>query len=237
MILREDVLSRRLAASGFCLTVLLSLCGALALMVLTTAPAGSTFPAMSDIALKYSSPKLTASMRTSMYDYVSDDEDIDRTEAWIAEGRSETTYNEVVKPFLENDCVKCHSTSSTMSDAAPHMPMTNYAEVLVYTERGKSWRHLAATVHTHLFGIGLLLLATSWLFSYAGLRRSVTVGLVGVGFIGLWLDVGGWVAAKFTASAALSIFIGGGMTAGALAAMAGLTLVAIWVRLPLLSEH
>jgi hypothetical protein len=237
MILREDVLSRRLAASGFCLSVLLSLCGALALMVLTTAPAGSTFPAMADIALKYSSPKLTAAMRSSMYDYVTDDEDIGKTEAWIAEGRSETTYKEVVQPFLENDCVKCHSKSSTMSDAAPHMPMTTYAEVLIYTERGKSWRHLAATVHTHLFGIGLLLLATSWLFSYAGLRPGVTAGLISVGFLGLWLDVGGWVLAKFTASAALPIFVGGGMTAASLGAMAGLTLVAIWFRVPLLSER
>ena len=43
---------------------------------------------------------------------------------------------------------------------------------------------------------------------------------------------GGWVLAKWTESAALLIFGGGAMTVGAIGAMAGLTLLETWCRLP-----
>jgi len=74
------------------------------------------------------------SMKTTMYEYVADDEEIEIVAKWIANGaKNDAFFKEEVLTVMEYDCQNCHSETSTMTDAAPDKPLTTYDEVLIYT--------------------------------------------------------------------------------------------------------
>lgn len=83
--------------------------------------------------------QLVKSMKTSMYEYVADDEEIDIVEKWINNGaKNDAFFEEEVLTIMEYDCQNCHSVSSTMSEAAPDIPLTSYEEVIKYTKAAQS---------------------------------------------------------------------------------------------------
>jgi hypothetical protein len=76
-------------------------------------------------------------MKTTMYEFVADDEDIEIVENWIKTGnKNDNAFDSEVLPIIKDNCTKCHSTSSTMSDAAPEMPISNYQDLVVYLKPG-----------------------------------------------------------------------------------------------------
>jgi hypothetical protein len=84
-----------------------------------------------------SDPLLVNSMKTTMYEFVSDDEEIYAVGSWISKGsRNDSEFKEVVLPILKENCTKCHSVTSTMSDAIPDKPLARYAEIIKYIEAG-----------------------------------------------------------------------------------------------------
>lgn len=113
-------------------------------------------------------PDLVRSMRTTMYEFVSDDAYIDLTESWIAAGLPQETYDSELGPFIEDECGKCHSTSSTQTYAIPALPLTSYQEVAALTGAGA----LSRQFRINLSGALLLALgAALWVFSREGVRR------------------------------------------------------------------
>lgn len=79
-------------------------------------------------------PPIIVSMKTTMYEYVADDEDIDKMAQWIKEGSNYNAFfkNEIL-PIMKNDCTSCHNTSSTMTDAAPEIPLSRYEDIKKYS--------------------------------------------------------------------------------------------------------
>ncbi len=98
-------------------------------------------------------PDLVRAMRTNMYDFVTDDDDIEATSAWIASGMPMAGYENLVQPFLQKDCTKCHNTTATRSYARTDMPMTTYEQVVPWTASGVASRQFRINVS------GLVMLA------------------------------------------------------------------------------
>lgn len=82
-------------------------------------------------------PRIIVAMKTSMYDQVADDEDIDIMAKWINEGaKNDEFFKKKIYKIIKNDCVNCHSTSSTMTKKVPYIPFASYEDVKPFTKVG-----------------------------------------------------------------------------------------------------
>ncbi len=81
-------------------------------------------------------PDLVRVMKTTMYEFVSEDESIEEIALWIAQGHDKSVKKEKIYPVIKEDCTKCHNTSSTMTYAIPSIPLSTYQEVKQTTQRG-----------------------------------------------------------------------------------------------------
>ena len=73
------------------------------------------------------------------------------------------------------------------------MPLTSYEDVKTLTVRGLPRGKLLGQVHTHLFALGVILLLLSLLLATSDIGRGWAIALTVMDFVGLWLDIGGWV--------------------------------------------
>lgn len=113
-------------------------------------------------------PDLVRSMRTTMNEFVSDDEYIDLTERWIAAGMPRAMYEQELEAFITDECGKCHSDSSTQTYAIPEMPIASYEEARAWGQAGVRSRQFRINVS----GLGLLALgAVLWVCSLERFRR------------------------------------------------------------------
>jgi len=89
--------------------------------------------------LVFAEAQIVTSMKTTMYEYVADDEEIDIVEKWINSGaKNDAFFKEEVLTIMEYDCQNCHSKTSTMTDAAPDIPLTSYDEIVKFTKAAQS---------------------------------------------------------------------------------------------------
>ncbi|MBU2648649.1 hypothetical protein KKI24_28330 [bacterium] len=81
-----------------------------------------------------SDSRLVKAMKTNMYEFVADDEEIDLVNKWIQAGqKNDAFFEDEILPIMQDNCTKCHSKTSTMSKAVPEMPLTSHAEILKFT--------------------------------------------------------------------------------------------------------
>ena len=81
--------------------------------------------------------RIIVAMKTSMYPQVADDEDIDIMAAWIKEGaKNDDTFKQDIYPIIKNDCVNCHSKTSTMTKKVPYIPFASYEDIKNFTKVG-----------------------------------------------------------------------------------------------------
>ncbi|WP_428033232.1 hypothetical protein [Amphritea sp.] len=227
--------SAKLGLSGFLITVLLGALSAVTLIGLLYSQhdRGFNIPAMDRIQSHYSDSPLISAMKGPMYQYVTEDGDIDVIAKWIAAGaKNDAFFKDEVMYILGEDCQKCHSRRSQMSNAMPSMPFSSYEDVVQYTEGGYSWTQMARTAHIHLFGIAVFLVLVSLIMAYSSYRPWIKTLLITAGWIALWLDIGSWWLAKFYSSFAFVISLAGSVEIVAVCAMSGLCLLNLWVRLP-----
>ncbi|MGF1685151.1 ferric reductase family protein [Photobacterium japonica] len=83
-----------------------------------------------------SEPDLVRSMKTTMYEFVSEDESIEMVDEWIREGRAFDRYQQDIAPLMKEDCTKCHSKDSTMTYAINTLPLQTYEEVISLSYQG-----------------------------------------------------------------------------------------------------
>jgi hypothetical protein len=231
--LKDLAAGGRLAVSLFCITVLAALASATFLVVQSTG--SSTLVDIDAVKQKYTQSLLVGAMWGSMYEYVTEDESIHIVEHWIAAGTPQDLYEAEVRAVMAEDCTNCHSRTSTMTRAVPSIPLTSFEDVVAFSPRGLPDGKLLRGLHFHLFGIGTALLAMGVLLAVTDVGAFWKLLIPAAGFIGLWLDTGGWVAGRFTEAAAYMIVAGGTLVNASLAAMALLVLLDCWVRVPLLS--
>lgn len=111
---------------------------------------------------------MVRSMRTTMYEFVSEDESIDLMADWIAQGAPRSQYETDIHPFLQEDCIKCHSRSSTQTWAVQDIPLATYEEVLGWTKSGVASKQFRINAS----GVVMLVLAlVIWFFSLGTVRR------------------------------------------------------------------
>jgi len=107
-------------------------------------------------------------MKTSMNQFVSEQNSILLMETWVNQGYDETEYKTVIEPFLREDCTGCHSTESTDAFAKPSLPLTTLKEVIALSNTGLASRKFRINV------TGLILLIplfAIWVTSLIGFRN------------------------------------------------------------------
>lgn len=111
---------------------------------------------------------LVRSMKTTMYEFVTEDESIDLVAQWIDEGRSRTMYETDIAPLMTEDCTKCHSKDSTMTYAINDLPLQTYEEVVALSYQG--W--LSRQFRINVSGLVMFVLfAAIWFTSLLWFRR------------------------------------------------------------------
>lgn len=234
MRLKALALGGRLAVSLFALTML---CALLSAELLIHNSLGGDV-SVDAVKAKYAGSLIVSAMHGSMYEYVTEDESIAIVERWITAGATEQGYEEDgVLDVMEEDCTNCHSKSSTMSKAMPGLPLTSYEEVKKYAARGLPSGKLLMQVHVHAFTLGTILLVLGLLLSVAEVAPIWKVLLPLAGFVGLWMDTGGWVLGAYGEWAVWLIMGGGGLLAAGIAGMAGVVLLDCWIKVPLIGRR
>jgi hypothetical protein len=230
-------LSSRLVISAFCLSVLFGVLYAVMAINVSTTGKLTAIPSLEKVQQKYGGILLVSAMKGSMYDEVSDDESIDIVKAWVEAGAPQDEYESKIATIMDEDCSSCHSASSTMTDAMTSMPLTSYEEVLATTTRGQPWSKLVVETHTHLFAIGMMMLVLGLMLANSNVKSWVKNVLILTGFAGLWGDTLFWTLAKFVGFVGYLIPFTGGLMVGSICAMAGIVLLACWVRVPFISKQ
>lgn len=190
---------------------------------------GLNIPTVSQIKHKYSTPELVASMRGSMYEHVTDDEDIVLVEHWIKNGakKEDENYADVFE-IIELDCADCHSRSSKMSKAIPSMPFESYEDILKHTDAGYSWSKMSKQAHIHMYGISMFLIVLTLIFAYTTYKDSVKVILICTSFGGAFLDIFSWWFSKYLPFLAYFIYIMGAIMVASILLISFLILINIW---------
>ncbi|MGL1930845.1 MAG: hypothetical protein OCC45_03670 [Desulfotalea sp.] len=196
---------------------------------LTGEKAGLNIPTVSQIQSKYTTPALVSAMRGSMYQYVTEDDDIDLVEQWIKDGaKKEDESYETVTEIIKFDCINCHSKSSTMSKAIPSMPFETYEEIVSHTDAGYSWTKMSKQAHIHIFGIAMFLITLTFLFAYTTYSNSIKNALIIGSFTGAFLDIFSWWFSKYYDGLVYLIYGMGGLMVGSILLMSFMIIINIW---------
>jgi hypothetical protein len=238
MHLKQLNTSAKLALSFFLLSIIIGTISALIMLglLLTHQKSGFAIPSVENIKIKYHYPALVSAMKTSMYQYVADDADIDTVTKWITSGKSEADYEKDIAPIMNTACVSCHNPTSTMTGAMPGLPLTSYAEVVSHSEAGYSWVKMAKQAHVHLFGIGTFLAIVSLIFAFTSFRPWIRSTTIAVAWIALILDVLCWWLTKYQLSFAYVIVGAGAAMSGSAIGMCALSMLDLWIRVPLITD-
>lgn len=230
--------SAKLALSFFLLSIIIGTVSALIMLglLLTHQESGIAVPSVENIKIKYHYPALVSAMKTSMYQYVADDADIDTVSKWITSGKSEADYEKDIAPIMNTACVSCHNPTSTMTGAMPGLPLTSFKEVVSHSEAGYSWVKMAKQAHVHLFGIGTFLAIVSLIFAFTSFRPWIRNTTISVGWVALILDVLCWWLTKYELSFAYVIVVAGAAMSGSAIGMCGLSMLDLWIRVPLITD-
>lgn len=146
---------------------------------------------------------------------------------WIRGGSTEAGY-EKVRPLIEENCVSCHSPDSGYS--VP--PLTRYEEVhkMAQVDLGESIRALSRVSHIHLFGMSFIFMFTGIIFAFSEIPSYLRLGIIGLPFLAIWMDIGSWWFTKYRPIFAYTVIIGGALMGIALAAQILVPLWEMWMK-------
>lgn len=229
----------KLAISFFLGSVLIATLSAFILLglIMSEETEGVVMPSIEGLKLKYAYPRIVSSMKSSMYEYVTEDESIDAVERWILDGKTKETFEGIVLPIMKEDCTKCHSVSSEMTEAMPSMPLAKYDDVLPLTASGYTWTQMSKQAHTHLFGIAVFMVILSGLMAYTTFLPWIRYVLIIVSSVSLWMDILGWWLAKFMVDFVYLIYVSGAVMSGSIMAMVGLVFLDLWITVPWITRR
>ncbi len=230
-------ISAKLAISFYTSLVLIGAFSAVILLglLLSDKEEGFAIPTIDKIKIKYGYPLIISSMKTSMYEYVSYDEEIDIVADWIAKGADKKAFNKDIKPIMKANCTNCHSKTSTMTKAVPHMPLSKYKDVKKYLKGGYNWVKMANQAHFHSFGIALIIMIISLLFAFTRYLPWIKNLLIIAAPSALMLDLIGWWITKYNFEFAYLIFIFGTVMTSSIITMSFLVLIDTWIKLPFIT--
>lgn len=229
----------KIALSMFLISIIIGTASAIIMLglLMSDQDKGFALPTMEKIKVHYAYPLLVAAMKTNMYEYVADDEEIEIVQNWIADGAlKDELFKEEVLPIMKDNCTKCHNKTSTMSKAVPGLPLTSYDSITKFVEPGYTWVKMAKQAHLHLFGIGMFLVLIGFMMAHTSYLNWIKNTLIIVSSIALWIDVLGWWLTKFFVNFSYVIFGAGGTMSGAIILMCFMCLADMWVNVPVIGN-
>lgn len=231
--------SAKISLSFFLLSIIIGTVSALIMLglLLTHQESGFAIPSVENIKIKYHYPQLVSAMKTSMAQYVVDDEDTAAVSKWISSGKTEEEYKKTVAPIMKAACTGCHNPTSTMTGAMPGLPLTNYKEVVSHANAGYSWVKMAKQAHVHLFGIGTFLVLISFIFAFTSFKPWFRNVVITAGWVALILDVLCWWLTKYELSFAYVIVVAGGTMSTSAIGMCALSMLDLWVKVPFITDR
>jgi len=181
----------RVALTGFVLVLTAGL-SASALLVRDVTVAWDSsrqLPDVSDLRVRYAAPRLEAVLHGPMGEYLPPGRERDRVLRWARVERDRSAFYAGVRPILGTRCVTCHGAGGV---AAAGIALSDFAQVAPLLERGPPARALLRHTHTHLLGVGLLLLVVGALVAATRAPAWLRAGLAGLGPLALLVETGSW---------------------------------------------
>ncbi len=131
----------------------------------------------------------------SMEQFLKKSGDKEKILSWIQDGADQKGYDAVVRPILQENCVRCHNPNGLQRFA----PLTSYEEVMVVTQidRGEPVSLWARVAHTHIQSIGLVFFVLAGVFSFTSLKTGVKCTVIVLPFVTLLVDFGARFLAKY----------------------------------------
>ena len=225
-------ISLKLLFTSFLVTIGLGYMMALGYLYLThTGLDGNKGLSVQDIAISYygnrSGTRMEAMLRGPMQTY-SKPLDTALLVDWLQSGATKAGYDAIAKPILQNDCFACHSGENAKRMSIPDYSTYEGLANVIKTNPGASIESLVRLSHIHLFGIGLMLFAVGYIFSFAVMNRWIKWALMVLPFASVLADILCWFLTKWDPVFAYVVLISGGVMGAALAAQMLISLYQIW---------
>lgn len=127
---------------------------------------------------------------------------------WINDGADEPSYDQLIAPILNRDCVICHTPAVN-----PSLPdLTHYKKVAEVSHSGGApVSSLVKVSHIHLFGIAFILYFIGRIFLLCEMNVYVKRIAVVIPFVAMLLDVVSWFITKSIASFAYVVVLSGAL--------------------------
>jgi hypothetical protein len=229
---RHCTMSERLLYSVFLLLVGMGYIAALTLVYLTHEGLdGKHGIDMRDIAISYYGNRSGTTMEEMLRGPMrvhSKPRDTAQLVAWLQSGASRRGYQAVARPILKKDCFECHSGATAKNLHVPDFSTFGGVRSVTTVNPGASILSLVKLSHIHLFGIGLLLFATGWIFRFAVLNRWLKWTLIVVPFLAIFADILAWFLTKWDPTYAYVVVIGGALMGCAWGAQILISLYQLW---------
>lgn len=182
-----------------------------------------------DVAENYygnrSGTRLESALRGEMSGYI-DRKHRNNIVLWLKSGAPESDYKSLIKPILDEHCIKCHSPNlgSQVVDLSHYEGIKQVANV----DTGVSLHSLMKVSHIHLFGIALVAFAIGLIFRFALLPPWFQNTLTLLPFIAIFMDISAWFLTKWDPTYAYTIILAGGILGLSWALQILISLYQIW---------
>jgi hypothetical protein len=186
-----------------------------------------------DIVVGYSGnrngSRLETALRGPMSRMISSD-DREAIFAWLQNGSQRETYDKVVKPILDSDCMDCHDGSN------PHRPNLNGYDNLkqmTAVDTGPTIATLVRVSHIHLFGLTFIFFVMGLMFTHSYVRPVwLKCTIVALPFAAIVIDVSSWYIIRLFNPFALVEIAAGTVMAACFASMWLVTMYQLWFSKP-----
>ena len=127
---------------------------------------------------------------------------------WCDQGAPRRGFYEQVEPVLDKRCIRCHGAGGARGGVS----LVHWMEVSpLASGHGPTTKVLLKQTHSHLFGFALIFGSLGILVSMTGGRRLTKILLIGLPFLAILLDVGGWWLARVSTAGGYCVVVGGGL--------------------------
>ena len=164
----------------------------------------------------------------SMSQFLTKPGDKDKILSWIQDGAEQPGYEAVVRPILQQNCVRCHNPQGLQR----FTPLTNYEQVMAVAQidRGEPVALWARVAHTHIQSIGLIFLVLGGVFTLTSLADRVKVAIVALPFAALVVDFGARFLARWLPGTVYLMMASGAVIGLSLAVMILVPLYEMWLK-------
>ncbi|MCE5388712.1 MAG: hypothetical protein K0041_09065 [Acidithiobacillus sp.] len=151
---------------------------------------------------------------------------------WIANGETQQEYASSVKPFIDGNCLKCHSVA--MSKVLHNPPLVTYADVkkVAQVDTGMSINTMLLNGMIHLTMLGVIFWIAGWIFSKARFPSLPKYVLIILPFVAMIVDFSGWFLTHQNPVFVWLVLIGGALSCPVALLEMFLSLIQLWVLKP-----